>query len=55
MPRKPLGDEPMTETVKFRLSAGELECLHALSPNGNLSTTLRNMIRDECKKEQRGF
>jgi len=53
MPRKPLGDEPMTETVKFRLTAGELECLRTMSPDENISVTLRNLINDECRKDAR--
>ena len=50
MPRKPLGDSAMTETVKFRCSAEELQCLRDLAENENISVVLREMIRRECQE-----
>lgn len=49
MPRKPIGEKPMTETVKFRLSADELSCLRDMAEDENISIVLRALIQQECR------
>ena len=38
----------MTETVKFRLSEQELDCLRARAEGENISVVLRTLIRKDC-------
>lgn len=52
MPRPLIGDEPLTEQVKFRLTASELAQLRALAGDENLSTLLRSLVRDETTRRK---
>ncbi len=51
--RPPIGPETMTNNVKFRLTDAELDDLTALSAGGNVSETLRRLIREEKKRRTR--
>ena len=51
MARPIVGDEPLTEIVKFRLTAHELETLRKLAPPGQLSPLLRRLVREEGRRQ----
>lgn len=53
MVRPPIGAETMTNNVKFRLTDSELDDLTELSSGGNVSETLRRLIREEKRRNAR--
>lgn len=50
MVRPFVGDEPLTEVVKFRLTASELELLRAMAPPGEVSPLLRRLLHEEAHR-----
>lgn len=53
MARPPIGTETMAYTVKFRLSDDAMDDLRYIAEGGELSDTLRRLIKEEKKRKKR--